>query len=59
MTTSRKIHGCGTIYAQDGSGNREVVAAGDHKGSDDSVEIYSISDDSWRSGNVDFMYYKA
>ena len=55
MYYSRYIHGCGTISAQDGSGNKEVVAAGDNKGSDDTVEIYSIADDSWRLGNIQLM----
>lgn len=54
LTTTRWGHGCGAINAQDGSGNRKVVAAGDLKGQDDSVEIYSIADNSWRSGKIDF-----
>ena len=54
LSISRWGHGCGTINAQDGSGNKEVVAAGDLKSSEgsDSVEIYSFADDSWRSGNL-------
>ena len=51
MYYSRYIHGCGTISAQDGSGNKEVVAAGDNGGGSDTVEIYSIDNDSWRAGN--------
>ena len=58
MYTSRYTHGCGTISAQDGSGNNEVVVAGDHKSSDDTVEIYSIADDSWREGNIQLMMSK-
>ena len=54
LSTSRWGHGCGTIYAQDGSGNKEVVAAGDLRGQDYSVEIYSIADDSWRPGKIYF-----
>ena len=49
--TTRYAHGCGTINAQDGSGNREVVGAGDVAGSGaETVEIYSTVDDSWRFG---------
>ena len=58
MYSSRYTHGCGTISAQDGSGNKEVVAAGEHKLSDDTVEIYSIADDSWREGNIQLMVLK-
>ena len=32
-----------------------MVAAGDNGNSPDGVEIYSISDDNWRTGNIDFM----
>ena len=54
LTRSRWAHGCGAIFAQDGSGNREVVVAGDLKDSvtADGVEIYSFADDSWRYGNL-------
>ena len=48
LQTGRDDHGCGTINAQDGSGNKEVVVAGSNCGT--SVEIYSIVDDTWRYG---------
>lgn len=51
LLTTRYAHGCGTINAQDGSGNKEVVGAGDVAGSGaETVEIYSTVDDSWRFG---------
>ena len=54
MQKSRYRHGCGTIHSQDGSGNKEIVVAGDYLtiGSGDaySVEIYSTSEDKWRIG---------
>ena len=44
-------HGCGTISAQDGSGNMEGVAAGGQVvGFADTVEIYSVADGNWRYG---------
>ena len=52
----RATHGCGTISAQDGSGNKEVVVAGDRY--DDTVDIYSIADDSWRRGNIQLLMSK-
>ena len=56
LQTTRYIHGCGTTVAQDGSGNMEVVTAGDRESSGaESVEIYSIVDDSWRYGISIFM----
>ena len=54
LTSTRWGHACGAVNAQDGSGNREVVAAGDVAAGDNTVEIYSPVDDSWRSGNIDF-----
>ena len=56
MLHGRALHGCGTISAQDGSGNKEVVVAGDRY--DDTVDIYSIADDSWREGNIQLMMSK-
>ena len=50
MQSSRYSHGCGTIDAQDGTGNKEVVVAGDAGLDDDSVEIYSTSEENWRIG---------
>ena len=47
MQSSRSEHGCGTINAQDGTGNKEVVVAGAYA---DSVEIYSTSEENWRIG---------
>ena len=47
---SHSEHGCGTI---DGSGSKEVVAAGDYYGNgddDESVEIYSFAEETWRTG---------
>ena len=55
MYYSRYIHGCGTISAQDGSGNKEVVAAGDLGSDGDTVEIYSIANGSWRPGNIQLV----
>ena len=52
MSHGRATHGCGTISAQDGSGNKEVVVAGDYNYLDKNVEIYSIANDSWRAGNT-------
>ena len=52
-TRSRSTHGCGTISVQDDSGNKEVVVAGDRY--DDTVDIYSIANDSWREGNIQLM----
>ena len=49
MQSSRESHGCGTIDAQDGTGNKEVVVAGGYY-DDDSVEIYSTSEENWRIG---------
>ena len=56
MSHGRATHGCGTISAQDGSGNKEVVVAGDRY--DDTVDIYSIANDSWREGNIQLMMSK-
>jgi len=49
MQATRESHGCGTI---DGSGSKEVVVAGDYYISDDdSVELYSFAEETWRTGN--------
>ena len=49
MQLGRSGHGCGTI---DGSGSKEVVAAGANGGyeDDESLESYSFSEDTWRRG---------
>ena len=48
MQATRESHGCGTI---DGSGSKEVVVAGDYYISDDdSVELYSFAEETWRTG---------
>ena len=44
---SRYWHGCGTI---DGSGRQEVVVAGDAGSYDESVELYSFAEETWRTG---------
>ena len=58
MQESRYSHGCGII--DDGSGSKEVVVAGDYNlptwNNAESVEIYSFSDDTWRTGE-DFNCY--
>ena len=48
LQSSRFEHGCGTIDAQDGTGNKEVVVAGGRYTA--SVEIYSTSEENWRIG---------
>ena len=53
LNTNRWGHGCGVTYARDGSGNKELVVAGDLKGQDATVEVYSFADQYWRSGNID------
>ena len=50
MLFPRLDHGCGTI---DGSGSKEVVVAGgvvEVTAGDESVEIYSFPEDTWRMG---------
>ena len=49
MQRSRYLHGCGTI---DGIGSKEVVVAGDDEGTSDgdSVDLFSFSENSWRTG---------
>ena len=58
-------HGCGTIYAQDGSLNKEVVVAGTTAGGgegDYPAETYSTESGSWRESNqitffgTDYVY---
>ena len=55
---SRYQHGCGTI---DGSGSKEVVVAGDAGSSsdDESVELYSFAEETWRTGEEFNCYYLA
>ena len=52
MRAKRYEHGCGTIIAQNGSGSKEVVAAGsaEERPDAETVEIYSVADSSWRYG---------
>jgi len=47
MTHSRKYHSCGLVKSD--SGDEVVVVGGD--GSPKSIEIFSISTETWRSGN--------
>ena len=54
MQRSHYLHNCGTI--DDGTGNKEVVAAGDNGDDASSVEIYSTSEDNWRIGE-EFNFY--
>ena len=49
----RFAHGCGTITARDGTGNKEGVAAGGQVvGYADTVEVYSVAEGNWRYGTV-------
>ena len=52
LRAKRYEHGCGTIIAQNGSGSKEVVAAGsaEERPDAETVEIYSVADSSWRYG---------
>merc|ERR1719322_2078513 len=47
MTRSRKYHSCGLVKSDSGD---EVVVVGGY-GAPRSVEIFSISTETWRSGN--------
>ena len=51
LHSARYYHGCGTVLAQDGSGNKEVVIAGHYFSNYyTTVEIYSTTEDRWREG---------
>ena len=50
MSIPKYTHGCGTITAQDGSGNKEVVVA-----AGDVAEIYTIGYNGWREGDIQLM----
>ena len=53
MQVSRQDHVCGTINAQDGLGNKEVVVAGDYTNptnDEGTLEIYSVFEGIWRFG---------
>ena len=61
MLVSRYYHGCGVIDAQDGSGNKEVVVAGDFDtigtvDDSETVEIYSVVNGSWRMGKYLLLF---
>ena len=52
MPTGRYDHGCGSVSNPDLG--PEVVVAGGRRSEDDyldTVEIYTVNTDSWRSGN--------
>merc|ERR1711879_1070354 len=51
LSEYRSNHGCGSIDAQEGSGNREIIAAGGLNSASDSVEKYNMKEDTWILGN--------